>query len=137
MILTVNGVQKTLTDPLDSLTRAVVMSLFTWRRAAPDDVVDHPMGWWGDSYPTVQNDRIGSRLYQLRRAKLTNQTVNRARGFVGEALQWLTDDGVAAKVDTTLERQGLDMLAVSVSVYQRDGTRHDVNFDDIWSALNG
>ncbi|WP_413722701.1 phage GP46 family protein [Sodalis sp. RH24] len=137
MILTVNGVQQAVTAPLDQLTRAVVISLFTWRRALPDDVVEEPVGWWGDSYPTVQNDRIGSRLYLLRRAKLTNQTAILAKGYVIEALQWMTDDGAAARVDVVTERQGLDRLAVGIAIFKSDGTRHNLNFDDIWSALNG
>ncbi|HDU5746877.1 bacteriophage V tail protein [Escherichia coli] len=46
--LTVNGKRTCASAPLDPLTRAVVISLFTWRRAEPDDNADVPMGWWGD-----------------------------------------------------------------------------------------
>ena len=56
----------------DPLTRAVVISLFTHRRADPDDNVDVPMGWWGDTWPVVANDRYGSKLWILQRSKLTN-----------------------------------------------------------------
>ncbi len=45
--LTVNGKRTCASAPLDPLTRAVVISLFTWRRAEPDDNADVPMGWWG------------------------------------------------------------------------------------------
>jgi phage gp46-like protein len=36
-----------------ALTRAVLISLFTWRRAADDDALDDEerFGWWGDSFP--------------------------------------------------------------------------------------
>ncbi len=37
MILYVNGIRKDATASLDLLTRAVVISLFTWRRAERDD----------------------------------------------------------------------------------------------------
>ncbi len=63
--LTVNGKRTCASAPLDPLTRAVVISLFTWRRAEPDDNADVPMGWWGDTWPAVQNDRYGSRLWLL------------------------------------------------------------------------
>ncbi|HCT7652022.1 TPA: phage GP46 family protein [Escherichia coli] len=46
--LTVNGKRTCASAPLDPLTRAVVISLFTWRRAEPDDNAYVPMGWWGD-----------------------------------------------------------------------------------------
>ena len=53
-------------DSNEPLVRAVMISLFTWRRANPDDELPEPsgsaqrMGWWGDSFPTVANDRIAS-----------------------------------------------------------------------------
>ena len=67
--LTVNGKRTCASAPLDPLTRAVVISLFTWRRAEPDDNADVPMGWWGDTWPAVQNDRYGSRLWLLYRVQ--------------------------------------------------------------------
>lgn len=47
MILYVNGIRKDATASLDLLTRAVVISLFTWRRAERDDRTPQPYGWWG------------------------------------------------------------------------------------------
>ncbi|HIE1059663.1 TPA: phage GP46 family protein [Serratia marcescens] len=137
MILIVNGVPRQANASLDKLTRAVVISLFTWRRAEPDDNVENPMGWWGDTWPTVQNDRIGSRLYLLRRTTLTNRTPIKAREYVSQALQWLTEDGVAARVDIEAQRTGIEVLSIGVTIWQRDGTRHNITFDDFWSALNG
>ncbi|MEE1920313.1 phage GP46 family protein, partial [Pseudomonas asiatica] len=63
-------------DSDKNLIRTVVISLFTWRRAGPDDPVDDEerYGWWGDSFPRVADDRIGSRLWLLRRVKLTDRT---------------------------------------------------------------
>ena len=70
-------------DSSEPLVRAVIISLFTWRRARPDDDLpgDLRMGWWGDSVPEIPNDRIGSRLWLLSRAKLTVETVARAREY--------------------------------------------------------
>ncbi|OSK27551.1 phage protein hypothetical protein [Escherichia coli M056] len=135
--LMVNGERTRASAPLDPLTRAVVISLFTWRRAEPDDNADVPMGWWGDTWPSVQNDRQGSRLWLLRRSKLTNQLVQTARVYVRESLQWLTDDGVAARVELDIRRTGTDTLAVGIVIYRRDGAVHNIIFDDIWSELNG
>lgn len=137
MILTVNGVRYPGNAPLDRLTRSVVISLFSWRRAEPDDNAQQPMGWWGDTWPTVQNDRIGSRLYLLRRTTLNNQTPPLARTYINQALAWMIDDGVAARIDTRVERTGIDMLAAAITLWQRDGTRHTITFDDLWSELNG
>lgn len=137
MILMVNGQQQSVSTPTDSLTRAVIISLFSWRRADPDDDSDQPMGWWGDTYPTVQNDRIGSRLYLLRRTTLTNKTVELARGYLEQALAWLKEDGVVSRISINVQRRGTDMLTAEVTLYRNDGNSQLITFDDLWSALNG
>ncbi len=50
----------------------------------------------GSTWPAVQNDRYGSRLWLLQRSKLTNQLVQTVRGYMRECLQWMTDDGVVS-----------------------------------------
>lgn len=137
MIINVNGVQQASYWPTDPLTRAVLISLFSWRRAGADDTPEEDHGWWGDSYPTVQNDRIGSRLYLLKRQKLSNKTALKAREYLAESLKWLTDDGVAARVDVTAARAGIHSMTASVTISKRDGTQLTISFDDLWSELNG
>lgn len=136
MILYING---QLTDPLavrNPLPRAVIISLFSWRRANPDDNAPKPMGWWGDTYPTVTGDRIGSRLWLLGREKITNNTLNRGRDYAIEALQWMIDDGVAARIDVTSTRSGMDEALLDLNIYQRDGTSWNMRFDEYWRLLN-
>lgn len=125
-------------DSAEPLVRAVVISLFTWRRANPDDELpgDLRMGWWGDSFPSVPNDRIGSRLWLLSRAKLTAETVIRAREYAEEALRWLVEDGIAARVEVEAERQGIYTLALACRIYKSDGNvPTDIRFPDAWSFL--
>ena len=137
MILIVNGQRQSVSTPTDSLTRAVIISLFTWRRADPDDDSEQPMGWWGDSYPTIQNDRIGSRLYLLQRTTLTNKTVELARGYLEQALAWLKDDGVVSRITINVQRRGTEILTAEITLYRNDGSSQLITFDDLWSALNG
>lgn len=137
MILTINGKQQAVHELTDPLTRAVVISLFTWRKAGKDDAPEEVNGWWGDTFPSVQNDRIGSRLYLLKRSKLTNQTPLKARKYIAEALQWLTADGVAARVDVTVQRLGINAMSASTVIQKQDGATLTLSFDDLWSDLNG
>ncbi|WP_230598914.1 phage GP46 family protein [Xanthomonas albilineans] len=128
-------------DKVHPLVRAVLISLFTWRRANADDSLPDPrgfrMGWWGDTYPVVANDRIGSRLWLLARAKLTPSTVQRAQDYAEEALQWLIEDGVAARIAVRAERQGLSTLALQCTLFAADGTTNALlRFDNLWSLLN-
>ncbi|ELY9614282.1 phage GP46 family protein [Salmonella enterica] len=136
MIFFLNGEVTDPTTVVNPLPRAVIISLFSWRRANPDDNAPVPMGWWGDTYPTVAGDRIGSRLWLLGREKITNDTLNRARDYATEAMQWMLDDGVAARIDITSARSGQDSAVLGIVIYQRDGTSWNMQFDDYWRMLN-
>jgi phage gp46-like protein len=139
LTIVIGGQQASLgLQPSDPLVRAVVISLFTWKRAQPDD--DLPagerMGWWGDSFPTQPNDRIGSRLWLLSRAKLLPDTVARAKEYAQEALQWLVDDGVASRIEVEAERQGQSTLALACRIYKPEATSPvDVRFTNVWDFL--
>lgn len=136
MIFYLNGQLTDQTAVVNPLPRAVIISLYSWRRANPDDNAPVMMGWWGDTYPTVTGDRIGSRLWLLGREKITNNTLNRARDYAIEALQWLIDDGVVARVEASAVRSGMDEALLTIDIYQRDGTRWNLRFDEFWRLLN-
>ncbi|CAM8059170.1 TPA: phage GP46 family protein [Citrobacter freundii] len=132
--LTVNGKRVCDSSQLDPLTRAVVISLFTHRRADPDDNADVPMGWWGDTWPMVANDRYGSKLWLLQRSKLTNALVNTVRTYIRESLQWMLDDGVVSRVDIDVQRTGINELGNSIVLWRRDGPV-TISFNDFWSVI--
>ena len=127
-------------DKSDPIVRAVIISLFTWRRAHDDDVLPNTgmsrMGWWGDSFPPSPNDKIGSRLWLLARSKLTDGTAQQAQDYAEEALQWLIDDGVAARVDVSAVRQGISTLALTCIVVNRSGAvMARLQFANLWNFL--
>ncbi len=133
----INGRPTSLSDCIDDdLTRAVINSLFCWRRALPDDELpgDSRFGWWGDTFE--ENDRFGSRLWLLSRAKLTDQTVLEAREYALEALQWLLDDGVASQVEVTTERKGVDRLDLLIEIVKPNDVTLSLRFQHLWSILN-
>ncbi|MCE2001476.1 phage GP46 family protein [Enterobacter asburiae] len=81
----------------EALQTAILISLFTDRLARADDRYegDDRRGWWGDAGETRQ---LGSRLWLLRREKLTPEVAMRAEEYAREALAWLTEDGVISEV---------------------------------------
>lgn len=137
MTITINGVESSSLDSADDLVRAVIISLFTWRRANADDVTEGiKMGYWGDKVePPSPDDKIGSRLWLLSREKLLPQTFNRAREYATEALKWLLDDGVASRVDVVAERYGVDGLALVTTIYRVDGTTVVLRFNEAWEII--
>jgi phage gp46-like protein len=125
------------------LRSAVVISLFTDRRAEPDDRLPDGAGgdrrgWWGDlAPPTVggvpmDGDRIGSRLWLLSREKQVQEVLNRAREYAAEALQWLIDDGIAqdVEIETSFDRPGL--LALLVTITRPPGDAVEFRFSTTW-----
>ncbi|WP_410498150.1 phage GP46 family protein [Chitinibacter sp. S2-10] len=136
LILMVNGNPASPDDPeLARFNRAVLISLFTWRRAENGDVPpDQPrQGWWGDSLSV--NDKIGSRLWLLARAKITTETLNQARDYCREALQWLLDDGLAAAIDVRIERAGLDGAAAAIVIKRSNGDQLSWSSNQFWQEL--
>lgn len=138
LTLFIDGVAAIAPDVTEDLPRAVLISLFSWRRAELDDDLpgSNKYGWWGDTYPVESNDRIGSRLWLLNRAKLTTETVLRAKQYAEQSLQWLVDDGVAASVTVIAERQGLSMLALAVLIVRGDKTALNIRFSNVWDYIN-
>jgi len=124
------------------LQTAVIISLFTDRRANKDDVLPDPSnldrrGWWGDLTSNFPNDQIGSRLWLLERCKTTEDIVPRAKKYAEEALKWLIDDGVAVKVEVEAERQGTpgnDILAFKVRIYRKYGNDQSKEFYYQWAV---
>lgn len=125
-------------DEDNGLETAIVISLFSDRRARPDDVLpdgsDDRRGWWGDSVAAQDGDRIGSRLWLLAREKQLVSVLARSRDYAREALQWLVDDGVARDVQITAEiiRQGV--LGLDVTVLRATGGPVRFRFETFWKG---
>lgn len=119
----------------DSLTTDVTISLFTDRRALDSDTLpdgsDDRRGWWGDSY----RDRpIGSRLWLLSREKATPDTLERARGYAEEALEWLKTAGRVSAINVRAEQLHQGWLYLYIALTLPDGSVIPYEFK---AAFNG
>lgn len=138
LLLIIDGVPTVAVDVFEALPRAVLISLFSWRRANGDDNLpgNKRYGWWGDTYPAINNDLIGSRLWLLGRSKLLPETVFKAKEYTEEALAWLVEDRVAAEVQVQAERQGLSGLAIGIKIIRGDKTAINIRFVNVWEFLS-
>jgi phage gp46-like protein len=132
----VTGSQLTMGGDLDN---AILISLCTDRIAEPTDVIpdssNDPRGWWGDAYGDA-NYPIGSRMWLLRRAKQTQDTLQRAYDYHTEALQWLIDDGVVASFDINVQWVANGQLGATVIGYKQNGTVITQNtFTWVWNGV--
>ena len=122
-------------DMQDSLSRAIVISLFSWKRADENDIYDKELGkqgWWGDS---LNDDKIGSKLWQLLRNKITTETIYQADEMVFEALKWMIDDDICTDISVSVERDSdtPDRLNVSI-ILEQSGKQINYQIKDL---LNG
>jgi len=120
----------------DGLETAVILSLFSDRRAEADDELPFGetdrRGWWGDAWPDTDGDRIGSRLWLLHREKQTQDVVLRAREYAQEALAWLVEDGVAARVEVDAEIVRRGVLGLTVRIFRPESTVARFRFEAFW-----
>jgi phage gp46-like protein len=119
------------------LRTAVLLSLFTDRRANDDDALpgddDDRRGWWADEFLQVEGDFMGSRLWLLARSKRTPDIVPRAEQFAREALAWLLEDRVAKTVDVTARADGV-VLYLDVTIARPTGDAAAFQFAHTWDG---
>lgn len=117
----------------EGIETAVLISLFTDHRVTeselPPDTTDKK-GWWGDMFPQVNNDQIGSKLWTLSRSKVTEQTLAAVETFAIDALQWMIEDGVATNIEATAEMDDLRRIGLSVTIKRPAGNQNRFNL--IW-----
>ena len=105
----------------NDIETAILISIFSDRVAQPGDVIpdgtNDPRGWWADD-----DVPIGSRMWLLRRAKQTTQTLQLAYDYLAEALQWMVDDGVASRFDITTQWVRTGMLGAVIVAWSPTGT---------------
>ncbi|EBS4105236.1 hypothetical protein ZD86_02390 [Salmonella enterica subsp. enterica] len=125
--LALNG-HDLLTD--NSIGTAVIISLFTDRRAQPSDPLPDGTtdrrGWWADSF---RKRPVGSRLWLLNREKTLASVVEKTQAYADEALAWLKPAGLVKSVTCTAARVGHDCLRLSVSLVLPDGARRPMVFE--------
>lgn len=108
---------------------AVIASLFTWRRARPDDRADDTYGWWAADF--------GSRLYLLQRREITKGLSQLARGYIEEALQWLVDGGIVSSIAVRAElnsRTGHLYVEIGLARDETDALR--LVYQNLFDYLN-
>lgn len=120
------------------LETAMIISLFTDRRANPDDVLpdggDDRRGYWADAYSDIEGDRWGSRLWLLEREKLVPETLRRAREYAEEALAWMIEDDVVDRIVVKAEAVEQKLLALSIEIYRPGQAPDRYRFNRYWQG---
>lgn len=126
----------------DTLQTAVVISLFTDRRAGRDDALPFNetdrRGWVGDEFMSAEFDATadawGSALWLCYSGKVTSDLLETARFAAQEALAWLVRDQIASRVtvQTLWVGERKDRLAVRPTIYKPDQVQPV--YDVLWGT---
>jgi phage gp46-like protein len=122
----------------DDLETAVLISLFTDRRADPDDVIPDgtgdPRGWWGD---TGRDRRSAPSSGCWSGPSRPRRPGCAAEDYIDDALAWLVEDGIAASSRSTAAWQRRRAGLGRHGHHHRAGGRQRVfNYQWAWKAVN-
>jgi phage gp46-like protein len=118
----------------EGLKTAILISLFTDRRVTAEELPPEERdrrGWWADAL-NADDDQIGSKLWLLKREKITTQVIAKFQQYCEEALQWLVDDGIAESVDVIVERSGTYQVSIEIDLirgHDEDGQKYAFVWD--------
>lgn len=125
----------------DGLKTAVIISLFTDRRATAADTLPDAgsdrRGWFGDDYSGIEGDQIGSHLWLLAREKQTAETLEKARRYALDSLAWLKADGVVESVAVQASWLRAGVLLLEIDIERADSTSARYRFEHFWSQSHG
>ena len=115
------------------LRNAVLISLFTDARVDAEEIPTgdtDPRGWFGDLVSGDKTDKIGSKLWLLKRKKQTDDIPGLAEEYCEEALGWMIDDNIAKSVQASAAWIGVGKLGIAIEIQKPDGKTF--KFETAW-----
>lgn len=127
-------------DDLDAdagLRTAVILSIFTDRRAEADDDIPagdgDRRGWWADQFSAVDSDLMGSRLWLLDRSAQRGNIPQLIDAYVREALAWMLVDHVVDEIGVEVEEQP-GKVFYSVTLARPHTSPVTFRFSHVWDG---
>lgn len=115
---------------------ALVMSLGCERRADVSEVLRPELrrGWFGNELNS-DGFEIGSKLWLLDQARLTQNTLNSAIDYAKKGLQWLVDEGHLdnVRVDGRFTNSG---ILLTINLERSNAITESLSYE-LWERTNG
>lgn len=112
-----------------TLEYVILVTLFSWAR----DSQARQYGWWASTLARTDGSQFGSLLWKAARGKLLNKTMVELRGYMEQALAYLTTQKIVDSVEVTVNRVG-DRVHSTVAATRGD-TQVFVEFADLWKEI--
>lgn len=126
----------------EGLHTAILLSLFTDRRAEDDDRLPSEdgdrRGWWADEFAEIEGDQIGSRLWLLDRSARRADVLREAEEFDREALAWMIEDRVTDKIDVAITAEAIGgalALVHAITIYRPAQDPVTFRYAHAWDAV--
>jgi len=116
-----------------SFDTALKMTLFCERRASASEQVvpERRRGWIGNEANEIGNFEIGSKLWLLFQARLTQTEVNAAVDYTNQALEWMVEDNLLKSVEVVGSKEN-GALLLNIILF-RFNDRVDSRLFKIWN----
>lgn len=119
---------------VNDLSSAVLVSLLTDGRATAEQMATPHLrgGWIGDAIEESDFE-LGSLLWTLEPAKLTQGNLTTAASLARDALEWMIEEGIIDQVDVEGQIIGPQEGGLNVTISTSDGVI-DSQFIELWRA---
>jgi phage gp46-like protein len=117
------------------LETAVLISLFSDQRVIEEELppgITFKRGWWGDLFPDIEGDQIGSKIWSLDRDKNTLKTVVQLENKIKDSLQWMLDDGVASEITVEVTQDLTNIFRQNAEIVISRPTGESDRFGIVW-----
>lgn len=97
---------------------AIPTSFFTDARASAVQVqeANRRRGWVGNILYIDDGRNLGGLLWILDQARVTDDTINFAKSFAQDSLQWMIEDGIARSISISVERDGVRSIKILTDI---------------------
>lgn len=106
-------------EQTDDLSTAILVSLGCDSRASESEVtqIEYRRGWAGNLVWNLDGLEMGSKLWLLSQARLTIQTLERAKDYAQNALLWLLTENYATNIVVDVERVNEEKIRIIINVF--------------------
>lgn len=123
----------------EGLETAILISLFSDARVDVEELrpgESDRKGFWADAVVPAEGKNTGSKLWLLDRGKITDETLEQARDWCIEALNWLLEDGIASDLDVEVTRVTgrNDAVLIDITVVRPGDEEFNFKYDYVWGV---
>ncbi len=122
---------------IDGLDTAILMSFLIDKRAESSEVGEPSArrGWIGNEQNEDTEYEVGSKLWLLEQARVTQSTVNKSIDFSDDCVSWFIEDQLLKAIQVTGNVVGQQNITDNVTFVRFDNSSFSKQFD-LWENTN-